>query len=177
MLLCPWKYPGKNTGMGCHALLQSIFPTQGPNTGLLHCRWIFFFFFFYHLSHKGRQRRPEWVACPISWRTSWPRNWTRVSCIAGGLFTNWTTGVAWELLESFSKRVYQWIQQGARTCAINIRHEWNFSFHLVLLMILHLCPCPSPLPPPVNNSVCSLNTNLYMPAAVLYHCTFQGTVQ
>ena len=177
MLLCPWKSPGKNTWMGCHALLQGIFPTQGPNPGLLHCRWSFFFFFFNHLSHKGRQRTPEWVAYPISWRTSWPRNWTRVSCIAGGLFANWATRVAWELLESFSKRVDQWIQQGARTCAINIRHEWNFSFHLLLLMILHLCPCPYPLTPPVNNSVCSLNANPYMPASVLYHCTFQGTVQ
>ena len=34
--------PGKNTGVGCHALLQGIFPTQGSNPGLLHCRWIFF---------------------------------------------------------------------------------------------------------------------------------------
>ena len=28
-LLCPWDSPGKNTGVGCHALLQEIFPTQG----------------------------------------------------------------------------------------------------------------------------------------------------
>ena len=31
--------PGKNTGVGCHALLQGIFPTQGPNPGVLHYRW------------------------------------------------------------------------------------------------------------------------------------------
>ena len=31
-------FPGKNTGVGCHALLQGIFPTQGLNPGLLHCR-------------------------------------------------------------------------------------------------------------------------------------------
>ena len=37
-LLCPWDSPGKNTGMGCHALLQGIFPTQGSNPGLLHRR-------------------------------------------------------------------------------------------------------------------------------------------
>ena len=30
-LLCPWRFPGKNTGVGCHALLQGIFPTQGLN--------------------------------------------------------------------------------------------------------------------------------------------------
>ena len=34
-LLCPWDSPGKNTGMGRHALLQNIFPTQ-IGLGLLH---------------------------------------------------------------------------------------------------------------------------------------------
>ena len=43
--------PGKNTGVGCQALLQGIFPTQGSNPGLLHCRQIL-----YHLSH---QRSPK----------------------------------------------------------------------------------------------------------------------
>ena len=33
--------PGKNTGVVCHALLQGIFPTQGLNSGLPHCREIF----------------------------------------------------------------------------------------------------------------------------------------
>ena len=40
--------PGKNTGVDCHALLQGIFPTQGLNPGLPHCRRIL-----YHLSHQG----------------------------------------------------------------------------------------------------------------------------
>ena len=40
--------PRKSTGVGCHALLQGIFPTQGSNPGLLHCRWIL-----YCLSHPG----------------------------------------------------------------------------------------------------------------------------
>ena len=39
--------PGKNTGVGCHALLQGIFPTQGSNTGLLHCWQVL-----YSLSHQ-----------------------------------------------------------------------------------------------------------------------------
>ena len=34
--LCPWKFPGKNTGGGCHFLLQGIFLTQGSNLCLLH---------------------------------------------------------------------------------------------------------------------------------------------
>ena len=47
-LLCPWDFPRKNTGVGCHFLLQGIFPTQGWNLGLLHCRQIL-----YQLSHQG----------------------------------------------------------------------------------------------------------------------------
>ena len=47
-LLCPWDSLGKNTGVGCHFLLQGIFPIQGSNPGLPHCRRIF-----YQLSHKG----------------------------------------------------------------------------------------------------------------------------
>ena len=51
-LLCPWDFPGKNTGLGCHFLLQNIFPTQGLNPGLLHCRRIL-----YHLP-PGKPKNP-----------------------------------------------------------------------------------------------------------------------
>ena len=44
----PWDFPGKDTGVGCHLLLQGIFLTQGSNPGLLHCRQIL-----YLLSYKG----------------------------------------------------------------------------------------------------------------------------
>ena len=37
-LLCPWDFPGKSTGVGFHFLLQRIFPTQGLNPGLSHCK-------------------------------------------------------------------------------------------------------------------------------------------
>ena len=47
-LLCPWTFPGKNTGVGSHSLPQGTFLTQGLNTGPLHCRQIL-----YHLSHQG----------------------------------------------------------------------------------------------------------------------------
>ena len=43
--------PGKNTGVGCHALLQGIFPTQGLNPGLPHCRQIL-----YHLKPPGKPK-------------------------------------------------------------------------------------------------------------------------
>ena len=47
-LICPWDSPGKNTGVGCHACLQGIFPTQRSNPHVSHCRQIF-----YCLSHQG----------------------------------------------------------------------------------------------------------------------------
>ena len=69
--------PGQNTGVGSLSLLQGIFPTQGSNPGLLHCRRIL-----YQLSHKGSPRRLLWVAYPFSRGSSEPRDWTRVSCTA-----------------------------------------------------------------------------------------------
>ena len=83
-LYSPWHSPGQNTGVGSLSLLQGIFPTQGSNPGLLHCRQIL-----YQLSHKGSPRILEWVAYPFSSRSSQPRNQTRVSCIAGRFFSNW----------------------------------------------------------------------------------------
>ena len=47
-LLCPWVFPGKNTGVDCHFLLQEIFLTQGLNPDLPHCRQTL-----YCLSHQG----------------------------------------------------------------------------------------------------------------------------
>ena len=44
----PWKSPGQNTGVGSLLLLQGIFPTQGVNPSLPHCRQIL-----HPLSHKG----------------------------------------------------------------------------------------------------------------------------
>ena len=41
-LFSPWNFSGKSTRVGCHFLLQGIFPTQRLNPGLLHCRWILY---------------------------------------------------------------------------------------------------------------------------------------
>ena len=38
--LCPWNFPGKNIGAGCHFLLQGILLTQGSNTYLLYLQYI-----------------------------------------------------------------------------------------------------------------------------------------
>ena len=81
--------PGKNTGVGCHALLQGTFLTQGSNPGLLHCRRIL-----YRLSHQGSPRILEWVAYPFSNGSLQPRNGGGVSYIAGGFFSRRATGEA-----------------------------------------------------------------------------------
>ena len=47
--LHPWDFPGNSTGVGCHFLLQRIFPTQRSNLGFPHCRQTL-----YRLSHQGR---------------------------------------------------------------------------------------------------------------------------
>ena len=41
-LYSPWNSPGQNTGVGSLSLLQGIFPTQGLNAGLPHCKWILY---------------------------------------------------------------------------------------------------------------------------------------
>ena len=104
--------PGKNTGAGCHFLLQGIFPTQGLNLRLLLAMRIL-----YHWSevkwsevaqscptlcnpmHCGLQgssvrgtfqaRVLEWIAISFSRGSSRPRDWTWVSHIAGRRFTSW----------------------------------------------------------------------------------------
>ena len=47
-LYSPWNSPDQHTGVGSLSLLQGLFPTQGSNPGLPHCRWIL-----YQPSHKG----------------------------------------------------------------------------------------------------------------------------
>ena len=84
-LYSPWNFSGQNTGMGSLSLLQGIFPTQGSNPGLLHCRPIL-----YQLSPKENPRTLEWVAYLFSRGSSWPRNQTGVSCVTGRFFTNWS---------------------------------------------------------------------------------------
>ena len=56
--LSPWDSPGQNTGAGSLSLLQGIFPTQGSNPGLPHCRWIL-----YQLSHNGMSEGQGSLAC------------------------------------------------------------------------------------------------------------------
>ena len=69
-LLCPGSSvlgdsPGQSTRVGCHVLLQGIFPTQESNPGLLHCRQVL-----YHLNHQGGPYS-RWL--DANWQRELPR--------------------------------------------------------------------------------------------------------
>ena len=63
-MLCPWDSPGKNAGVGFHALLQGIFPIQESNLGLLHCRQIIYCLSYHFICAK------RWV-CKAVINLSW----------------------------------------------------------------------------------------------------------
>ena len=93
LFLTPWTIqsinsPGQSTGVGSLSLLQGIFPTQGSNPGLPHCRRIL-----YQLSHKGS---PIWkalytpwtdICVPCAFHTFSPYRWCRgaswAHCVLG----------------------------------------------------------------------------------------------
>ena len=60
----PWDFPSKNTGAGCHFLLQGIFLSQGLNLGLLHCRKML-----HSLSHQGSPGHAEVLSYERAWHS------------------------------------------------------------------------------------------------------------
>ena len=90
----PWNSSGQNTGVSSLSLLQRIFPTQGSNPGLLHCQANSL-----PTETQGRPKNTRVGSPPFSSRSSWPRNQTEVSCIAGGFFTNRVIREALKTLE------------------------------------------------------------------------------
>ena len=94
----PGESQGRGSLVGCHLWGRTESDTTEATQQqqqLLHCRRIL-----YHLSHQGSPRILEWVANRVP---SWPRNWTRFSCIAGGFFTSWATretllSISWYLI-------------------------------------------------------------------------------
>ena len=71
--------------MGSFSLLQGLFPSQGSNPGFPHCGQIL-----YQLEPPGKPKNTWMGTYPFSSRSSWPRNETGVSCIAGGFTANWS---------------------------------------------------------------------------------------
>ena len=132
-LYSTWNAPGQNTGVGSLSLLEGIFPTQGTNPGLSHCRWIL-----YQLSHKGSPRILECITYPFSSGSSWLRNRTGVSCIAGRFFTNWAMREApryrcWVLK-------YKFDHKQLKDFKLMMFHL--FSFASIIIQIMHWIDVP-----------------------------------
>ena len=91
-LYSPWNSPGQNTGVGSLSLLQGIFPTQGSNSGFLHCSWIL-----YQLSHKGSPEEANQDQQETLERCS------RSNCVAGRVSAGWgLCGALWDTLKGIS---------------------------------------------------------------------------
>ena len=72
-LLCPWDSPGKNIGVGCHFLLQGIFPIQGLNTSLLHWQED-------SLPLNLQGNLLSWIPTRMGCLQSWPFIWPLTGC-------------------------------------------------------------------------------------------------
>ena len=133
----PRNSPGQNTGVGSLSVLQGIFPTQGSNLGLPHCRQML-----YCLSHQRSPQiernescsvmldslRPhvlyspgilqarilEWVASPFSRGSSQPRDWTHISYNEGRFFSSWATREALEIVNLNEMHVHVHIRHRVR---------------------------------------------------------------
>ena len=91
----------------------------------LHCRWIL-----YRLSHQGSLWILEWVAYSFSSGSSWPRNQTGVSCIAGRFFTSWTTREAMLLqvvlkVHVVKARGFPLVMYGCESWTIKKAEHWR----------------------------------------------------
>ena len=142
-LYSPWISLDQNTRVGSLFLLQGIFPTQGSNPGLPHCRLIL-----YHLSHRGSPRILEWIAYPFSSVSSQPRNQTGVSCIAGRFFTNCLQLVSVFLLCELPFLAFQFYSLMNSDSVIPQPHQGlksDFTTFLFDSQSLHLLPLLLPL--------------------------------
>ena len=129
-----WNSLGQNTGVHSLSLFQGIFPTQGLNPGLPHCRQILD-----QLSYKGSPRILEWVACPFSSESFQPRNWTGVSCIAGRFFIE--TSKSLKFQHRFYVFFYHWAIREAEYVVIEVKvaklcpilcDSMDYTFHGIL---------------------------------------------
>ena len=123
-----WNFPGKNTGVGCHFLLQGIFSAQKANPHLLHWQADSL-----PMSHQeslsrtlcypmdcsppgssvhgiSQARVLEWVAISSTRGSSQPRDQTQVSHIAGRHFTIWAIREASITSPKFRRMAVGWIK-------------------------------------------------------------------
>ena len=85
-LLCPWRFSQQEYWSGLPCSPPGDLPNPGikPRSPTMQADSLL-------LEPPGKSKNTEWVAYPFSRGSSWPRNRTGVSCIAGRFFTSWAT--------------------------------------------------------------------------------------
>ena len=135
----PWttqsmEFSRPETGVGSLSLLQDIFLTQGSNPGFPHCRRIL-----YQLSHKRSPRILERVAYPFSSGSSWPRNQTGASCIAGRFFTSWAIWLeVYKLHSAFQRNSFDFISFYLSVFLFSIFFLPLWSLLLLFLLLIYM---------------------------------------
>ena len=128
-LLCPWDFQGKSTGVGCHFLLQGIFPIQGLNPGLSHCRQTL-----YRLSHQQSPTIQNiWtslVAQKVKPLSTMPETWVRS--------LGWEDSLEKEMATHSSTLALKipWTEEPGRLQSMGlwrVRHDWATSLFTFLL--------------------------------------------
>ena len=135
-LYSPWNSPGQNTGVGSLSLLQGIFPTQGLNPGLPHCRQIL-----YQLSHQGSPQLLEWIAYPFSRGICQTQKlkWGLIHCRRilyqlshQGYIPDKNTPEPWQQLEKFVQRcAHNSVIHSINTCC---RLDFAFRFSSLICL-------------------------------------------
>ena len=102
-------------------LLQGIFPTQGSNPGLLHCRCIL-----YHLSHQESPRILEWIAMASSRGSSQPRDWTCISTVGRRVLYYWHhLESPWASSVRYNSYLTPLPENFQQNCPVFQRRQWH----------------------------------------------------
>ena len=91
-----WNSPSQNTGVSTCSLLQGIFPTQGSNPGLPHCRWIL-----YQLNIREAQEYWSRLLVGTSWATREARDWDRALIMLHLVFNKFISLLLYLLFRKF----------------------------------------------------------------------------
>ena len=122
----PWDSLGQNIGVGSLSLLLGIFPTQGSNPGLPHCRWIL-----YQLSHKGG---------PAAYSNPMQFSWGLVECpVPSTLLGTGTERFQWDVMCEHPWALLLEFSQ----LRVGFQLKGTQSALLRLALVITLCPLPS----------------------------------
>ena len=126
----PWDFPGNSTGVDCHFLLQGIFPTQGLNPGVLHCRQMLYWDLTgmhvgSYFSNRGMN------LCPLRWSEPSEPPGKSYADIKLKIIKSWCVGLPW------------WLSDKECACQYK-RHQFNPCLGKIPIATEQLC-APQPL--------------------------------